>query len=155
MAGRWPERLQTLRKAECKTIYDKFCPVPVLSPPFGLHRVLDLLNLWPRLGPRNPRDSFSDCFSTLGPNVRPGEKKAHKHKFFALVNVQMALGQTAGCPRVNRAKKFMCSPRITGNINFCLWSTGGLSQGCPDFRKAYSRAKFKKKPPPPHPHFWS
>ena len=23
----------------------------------------------------------------------------------------MALGQTAGCPRVNRAKKFMCSPR--------------------------------------------
>ena len=32
------------------------------------------------------------------------EKKAHKHKLFALVNVQMALGQTAGCPRVNRAK---------------------------------------------------
>ena len=39
-----------------------------------------------------------------------GRKKAHKHKLFALVNVQMALGQTAGCPRVNRAKKFMCSP---------------------------------------------
>ena len=32
-------------------------------------------------------------------------KKAHKNKLFALVNVQMALGQTAGCPRVNRAKK--------------------------------------------------
>ena len=28
----------------------------------------------------------------------------------------MALGQTAGCPRVNRAKKFMCSPRNTGEI---------------------------------------
>ena len=49
----------------------------------------------------------------------------------------MALGQTAGCPRVNRAKKFMCSPRNTGNINFSLWLTGGLSQRCPDFRKVY------------------
>ena len=43
----------------------------------------------------------------------------------------------AGCPRVNRAKKFMCSPRNTGKINFSLWLTGGLSQGCPDFQKAY------------------
>ena len=58
-------------------------------------------------------------------------------KLFALVNVQMALGQTAGCPRVNRARKFMCSPRNTGNINFSLWLTGGLSQGCPDFQKVY------------------
>ena len=66
-----------------------------------------------------------------------GRKKAHKHKLFALVNVQMALGQTAGCPKVNRAKKFMCSPRNTGNINFSLWLTGGLSQGCPDFQKVY------------------
>ena len=68
---------------------------------------------------------------------KSGRKKAHKHKLFALVNVQMALGQTAGCPRVNRAKKFMCSPRNTGNIDFCLWLTGGLSQGCPDFQKVY------------------
>ena len=66
-----------------------------------------------------------------------GRKKAHKHKLSALVNVQMVLGQTAGCPRVNRAKKFMCSPRNTGNINFSLWLTGGLSQGCPDFQKVY------------------
>ena len=67
-----------------------------------------------------------------------GRKKAHKHKLFvALVNVQMALGQTAGCPRVNRAKKFMCSPRNTGNINFSLWLTGRLSQGCPDLQKVY------------------
>ena len=64
-------------------------------------------------------------------------KKAHKHKLFALVKVRMALGQTAGCPRVNRAQKFMCSPRNTGNINFSLWLTGGLSQGCPDFQKVY------------------
>ena len=49
----------------------------------------------------------------------------------------MALGQTAGCPKVNRAKKFMCSPQNTGNINYSLWSTGGLSQGCPDFQKVY------------------
>ena len=49
--------------------------------------------------------------------------------------VQMALGQKAGCPRVNRAKKFMCSPRNTGSINFSLWLTGGLLQGCPDFQK--------------------
>ena len=40
-----------------------------------------------------------------------GRKKAHKHKLFGLADVQMALGQTAGCPRVNRAKKFMCSPK--------------------------------------------
>ena len=31
----------------------------------------------------------------------------------------------------------MCSPRNTGNINFSLWLTGGLSQGCPDFQKVY------------------
>ena len=49
----------------------------------------------------------------------------------------MALGQRAGCPRVSRAKKFMCSPRNTGNIKFSLWLTGGLSQGCPDFQKVY------------------
>ena len=55
----------------------------------------------------------------------------------ALVNIQMALGQTAGCPGVNRSKKFMCSPRNPGNINFSLWSTTGLSQGCPDFQKVY------------------
>ena len=56
------------------------------------------------------------------------KKKAHKHKHFALVNVQMALGQTAGCPRVNRTKKFMCSPQNTGNVNLSLWLTGGLSR---------------------------
>ena len=31
----------------------------------------------------------------------------------------------------------MCSPRNTGNINFSLWLTGRLSQGCPDIRKVY------------------
>ena len=36
---------------------------------------------------------------------RAGRKKAHKHKLFALVNVQMTLGQAAACPRVSRAKK--------------------------------------------------
>ena len=66
--------------------------------------------------------------------VESGRTEAHKHKLFAQVNVQMALGQTARCPRVNRAKKFMCSPRNTGNINFSLWLTGRLSQGCPDFQ---------------------
>ena len=74
------------------------------------------------------------CFQKC---LESGRKKAHKHKLFALVDVQMALGQTAGCPRVNRANKFMCSPRNTGNINFSLWLTGGLSQGCPDFQKVY------------------
>ena len=66
-----------------------------------------------------------------------GRQKAHKHKLFALVNVQMALGQTVGCTGVNRAKKFMCSPRNTGNINSSLWLTGGLPQRCPDFQKVY------------------
>ena len=47
----------------------------------------------------------------------------------------MALGQTAGCPRVNRAKKFMCSLRNTGNISFSLWLTGGLSHVVPTFKK--------------------
>ena len=51
---------------------------------------------------------------------------------------RLTLGtQPAVCPRVNRAKKFMCSPRNTGNINFSLWLTGGLSQGCADFQKVY------------------
>ena len=70
-------------------------------------------------------------------SLESGRKKAHKHKLFALVDVQMALGQTGGCPRVNRAKKFMCSPRNTGNINLSLWLTGGLSQGRPDFQRVY------------------
>ena len=73
----------------------------------------------------------------IGCRSESGRKKAHKHKLFAQVNVQMALGQTAGCPRVSGAKKFMCSPRNTGKKNFSLWSTGGLSQGCPDFQKVY------------------
>ena len=61
---------------------------------------------------RNSTKQLSEHFE----GVTSGRKKAHKHKLFALVNVQMALGQTAGCPRVNRAKKFMCSSRNTGNI---------------------------------------
>ena len=80
--------------------------------------------------------------STVLTPLESGRKKAHKHKLFALVNVQMALGQTAGCPRVNRAKKFMCSPRNTGNINVSLRFTGGLSQGCPDFQKVYVKKCF-------------
>ena len=71
-----------------------------------------------------PSHQFTmDCPSELQRACYSGRKKEHKHKHFALVNVQMALGQTAGCPRVNRAKKFMCSPRNTGNINFSLWLT--------------------------------
>ena len=82
--------------------------------------------------------SFSEHFSELfgGPGWS-GRKKAHKHKLFVLVNVQMALGQTAGCPRANRAKQFRRSPRNTGNKNFSLLLTGGLSQACPDFQKVY------------------
>ena len=60
-------------------------------------------------------------------------KKAHTHKLFALVNFQMALGQTAGCP----SQKVYVFASNTGNINFSLWLTGGWSQGCPDFQKVY------------------
>ena len=35
-------RGDTVRKAECKTVYDKFCPVPFLPSPFGFHRFLFL-----------------------------------------------------------------------------------------------------------------
>ena len=64
-----------------------------------------------------------------------GRKKTHKHERFALVNVQMALGQLVGCPRVNRAKKFMCSPRNTGKINFSLWLPAGCPRVVPTFKK--------------------
>ena len=47
---------------------------------------------------------------------KSGRKKAHKHELFALVNVQMALGQTAGCPRVNRATKSLCVRQETQEI---------------------------------------
>ena len=57
------------------------------------------------VGPRTP---------TKIPQILRGEKRHININLFALVNVQMALGQTAGCPRVNWAKKFMCSPRNTG-----------------------------------------
>ena len=49
----------------------------------------------------------------------------------------MALDEQLVVPGVNRAKEFMCSPRKTGNINFSLWLTGGLSEGCLDFQKVY------------------
>ena len=81
----------------------------------------------------SPKAGFGDFAWKVGRNS--GRKKAHKHKLSALVNVQMALGQTAGCPRVNRAKKFMCSPRNTGNINFPLWLTGGCPRVVPTFKK--------------------
>ena len=32
---------------------------------------------------------------------------------------------------------FFFGPPNTGNFNFSLWLTGGLSQGCPDFQKVY------------------
>ena len=93
---------------------------------WGLIRKVHFLEILesPRLWKKGESDHFR-------------EKKAHKHKLFALVNDQMGLGQTAGCPRVHQAKKFMCSPRNTGNKNVPLWSTSGLSQGCPDFQKVY------------------
>ena len=78
------------------------------------------------------KNSASGCRLFLLENVyfcrTTGRKKAHKRKLFALLNVHMALGQTAGCPRANRPKKFMCSPQNTGNISFSLWVTGGLSR---------------------------
>ena len=82
-----------------------------------------------------PQNSNHRLETTVHSQEKP---RAHKNKIgFALANVQMALGQTAGCPRVNWAKKFMCSPRNTRNISFSFWLTGGLSQGCPDFQKVY------------------
>ena len=79
---------------------------------------------------RGETEQFVPFAKTLG---QSGVQSGCSKKTPLKVNFQMALGQTAGCPRVNRAKKFMCSPRNTGNINFPLWLTGGLSQGCPDF----------------------
>ena len=98
-------------------------------------------NIWSALTTHSERSSWEvaeELLEKFGTSEKFRRKKRHhKHKLFALVNVQMALGQTAGCPRVNRAKKFMCSPRNTGSINFFLWSAGRLSQGCPDFQKVY------------------
>ena len=92
------------------------------------------LDLPTKIGPRwVARSKFSflleifnlarnlEFFKSLGPLGR-----ARKHKLFALVNVQMPLGQTAGCPRVSQAKKLMCSPRNREEKNFSLWSTGGF-----------------------------
>ena len=31
----------------------------------------------------------------------------------------------------------MFASKHTGNLDFSLWLTGGLSQGCPDFQKVY------------------
>ena len=65
------------------------------------------------------QNDFWEVDATNYFSMKIREKKARKHKLFALLNVQMALGQTAGCPRINRA------------------GGGGLSQGCPDFQKVY------------------
>ena len=67
----------------------------------------------------------------------PGEKRH--------ININFLLWLTSGwpwdkplvVPGLTGLKKFMCSPRNTGNIKFSLWLTGGLSQGCPDFQKVY------------------
>ena len=73
-----------------------------------------------RLFEKGPQNADKRAQTQTRANKRKisGRKKAHKHKLFALVNVQMTLGQTVGCPRVNRAKKSICSPRKTGNTNF-------------------------------------
>ena len=84
-------------------------------------------------GKRRPEEIHQKSppvFNAKFPGKYSGRKKAHKHKLSALVNVQIALRQTAGCHRVKRAKKFMCSPRNTGHINVSLRLTGGLSQVC-------------------------
>ena len=65
-----------------------------------------------------------------------GRKKAHKHKLCLLwCNVQMAFRGQDGwdCPRVNRgSKSLMChdNSKHRKPLNFSLWLTGGLSQGC-------------------------
>ena len=63
----------------------------------GLRKQSSLIKL-------NSRFSSKSCKYCWHQNLREFWK-AHKHKLFALVNVQMAVGQTAGCPRVNQAKK--------------------------------------------------
>ena len=95
--------------------------------------------LFSKMGLTGRRIVMVDIVLLASSSIFSGEKrhKAHKHKHFALVNVQMALGQTAGCPRFNRAKKFMCSPQNTGNISFFPLVNRRLSQGCPDFQKVY------------------
>ena len=81
--------------------------------------------------PRWPFIRFYKITSEIA--LDSGRKKANRHKLFALVSVQMALGQTAGCPRVNLCV-FAWKHR---NIQFPLWLAGGLSQGCPVFQKVY------------------
>ena len=64
-------------------------------------------------------------YCNLDPNFIRGEKKAHKHKLFALVNVQMALGQTAGCPNPKRPETRRNGPEM--DRNQALW--GGAAGG--------------------------
>ena len=63
------------------------------------------------------------------------KRKAHKHKLFALVNVQTGLGKQLVVPGLTGPKSLCVRLGNTGNINFALCLTGGLSQGCPDFQK--------------------
>ena len=67
----------------------------------------------------------------------PGGKRHININFLLWLTSRWPWDKRPGRPRVNRAKKFMCSTRNTGNISFSLWLTGGLSQGCPDFQKVY------------------
>ena len=65
-----------------------------------------------------PLAPFKNMSPALLKKSFSGRKKAHKHKLFALVNIQMALGQGLVVPGLTGPKKFMRSPRNTGNVNF-------------------------------------
>ena len=76
-------------------------------------------------------------FLEVGNADFPGEKRHININYFLWLTSIWPWDKRLIVPGLTGAKKFMCSPQNTGNINFSLWLTGGLSQGCPDFQKVY------------------
>ena len=90
-----------------------------------------------RLSQGSPPDAVDLLCLTRKPLECPGEKRHININFLLWLTSKWPWGKRLVVPGLTGPKRFMCSPRNTGNINFSLWLTGGLSQGCPDFHKVY------------------
>ena len=67
----------------------------------------------------------------------PGEKRHININFLLWLTSRWPWDKQLVVPGLTGPKSLCVRLENTGNINFSLWLTGGLSQGCPDFQKVY------------------
>ena len=108
---------------------DNFGQLPPFHPPGGRTR-----------GRKNPRIIVGENCCHFGASYTrnyPGEKRHRNINLLLWLTSRWPWDKRQVVPGLTGPKSLCVRLETQENINFSLWLTGGLSQGCPDFQKVY------------------